>query len=395
MSSLRIAFLLPGLGRIQRGAETAFIELARALSSFPQTVVELFGSGRDGVGDQHIHEIPCINRSRFERWPKLPTLRGDTYYEELSWVLRLSARRSFRPGDFDIAVTCCYPWINWFLQDAARRGGPKQIFVTQNGDWPCLRKNREYRWFNCDGLVCTNPEYYERQRTAYRATLIPNGVDPEVFRPRSSTEDGYLDERIPRDRPVVLLAAALTPTKRVLDGIRVTSMVEGAFALIVGDGPERREVAHLADQRLPGRHLLLGSVPREQMPSIFRRADAFLHMSREEPFGIVYLEAAATGLPIVAFGGPNPRWILGDAALYSETADLEATALTLRKALSPDVRADLGAAARRRVVDGWTWNLQAERYREFFEEVLAAGTPTQQRPRHRGPHLHHRAAETR
>lgn len=50
MAKLRVAFVLPGLGRVQRGAETAFIEVARAMAEFPDVEVELFGSGEQGLG---------------------------------------------------------------------------------------------------------------------------------------------------------------------------------------------------------------------------------------------------------------------------------------------------------------------------------------------------------
>ena len=54
-----------------------------------------------------------------------------------------------------------------------------------------------------------------------------------------------------------------------------------------------------AAKLLPGRFTLL-SLPAEKMPPVYRSADVFLHLSKEEAFGNVYLEAMACGLPIVA-----------------------------------------------------------------------------------------------
>jgi hypothetical protein len=45
--NIRVAMILPGLGRVQRGAETAFIEVARGLSAYPEIDVELFGAGNE------------------------------------------------------------------------------------------------------------------------------------------------------------------------------------------------------------------------------------------------------------------------------------------------------------------------------------------------------------
>ena len=80
------------------------------------------------------------------------------------------AARADRPADFDLTVTCSYPFVNWLLRARRRGGRPAHVFVTQNGDWPAQRVNAEYRWFDCDGLVCTNPEYFERHRAAWPCT---------------------------------------------------------------------------------------------------------------------------------------------------------------------------------------------------------------------------------
>lgn len=372
---MRVAMVLPGLGRVQRGAETAFLELARALDERAEVQVELFGSGLDGVGDLRVHAIPCAPRERFERWPKIPAFRSDCHYEEFSFARNLLQSGLYRPDRFDVVLGCTYPHVNWALRRAGRRGGPRIVFATQNGDWPCRSRKSEFRFFRCDGLVCTNPEYYEANRQAYHASLIPNGVDPDVFRP---TEDGdsspSLLEGIPRGR-VVLMAAALIDSKRVAEGIAAVARVQDAFLVVVGDGPLRSKIAALAVELLPGRHALLGSVPRERMPAIFRRADAFLHMSRDEPFGIVYLEAAATGLPVVAHDGPVPRWVLGESAMFADTADLDAVANRLERALDREIGPRLGEEARRRVVDGWTWRAQADRYLDFFRSLCECDSP--------------------
>jgi len=367
---LRVAMVLPGLGRVRRGAEAAFLEVARGLAAFPDVRVELFGSGREGAEGLSVRGVPCVPRERFEAWPRLPCLRDEYSYEELTFALNLARAGRFRRRDFDAAICCSYPYVNWFLQWAGRGRGPRLVFVTQNGDWPCRADSREYRLFRCDGLVCTNPAYYERHRARYRAALIPNGVDPEAFRPRAEADDAGGIE-VPEGSKVVLMVSALISSKRVADGVLAAARVPSAFLVVAGDGPERAEVSALCQRLLPGRHRMLGSLPREEMPALFRRADAFLHMSQDEPFGIVYLEAAASGLPVVAHDSEVPRWILGESALFADSGDAEAVAGALRRALSDEGRS-LGRAARRRVEDGWTWAAQAAKYRDFLREVVAA-----------------------
>ncbi len=100
-------------------------------------------------------------------------------------------------------------------------------------------------------------------------------------------------------------------------------------------------------------------------------AHAFLHMSRDEPSALVYLEAASTGLPLVVHDSPVVRWTLGDAALYVNTSDTTAVAATVRQGLDPAVAQVIGRKARDQVSAGWSWDILAAKYRAFFRELLA------------------------
>lgn len=373
---MRIAMVMPGLGRVQRGAETAFLDLAHEFVRVPGTRVTLFGSGTEGAEGLDIRAVPCPPRERFEHWPRFPCLRNENYYEEFFFARNLARSGLYRPADFDIVLGCTYPHLNWFLRKRAAGTGLRVVFVTQNGDWMCRADSREYRWFGCDGLVCVNPSHFEAHRGRYHATLIPNGVNPSVFRPGADAEievRGLIEGLPERDHGrIILMAGALIDSKRVAEGVRAAAMVPGSFLVVVGDGPNRAAVAALAGELLPGRHLLGGSVPRGLMPSLYRRAAVFLHMSREEPFGIVYLEASASGLPSVVHDTDITRWILGDSAFFADTSDLGEVAGALSMALERGKA--VGEDARRRVAADWSWEAIAARYLDFFGEVL--GRPT-------------------
>ena len=301
---------------------------------------------------------------------------------------RDSRGRQISSGDFDVTISCTYPWINWFLRYSKRRNRDlKNIFVTQNGDRMCHIGHREYRYFTCDGLVTINPEYYETNRSLYPTVLIPNGTDPEVFYPStSSSELTDIDFEFPKDKTVVLMASAMIESKRVVEGLRSTAQVEDAYFVVAGDGPKRAEVAELAESLMPGRHRLLGSIPATQMPQLFRQADVFLHMSQEEPFGIVYLEAAASGLPIVTHHGATPKWILGDTAVFANTNKFEQVAQAIRLVMDPAERERLGKAARDRVMEDWTWKAQAAKYRKFIHSLTNVEAPANQEDPHAFDH---------
>ena len=93
---VRILLALAGLHRVHRGAEVAFISVARELSKLGHEVT-LIGSGppRPEEPYRFIH-APAIARETFERWPSVPTLRSETAWEEATFVPGLLAKIS--PG---------------------------------------------------------------------------------------------------------------------------------------------------------------------------------------------------------------------------------------------------------------------------------------------------------
>ena len=363
---MRILFALPGLHRYNRGAENAFISLARELTKLGDTVT-LVGSGTysDAAGYRFLH-AGSVKRERFEGFPSLPFFRSEESYEELTFIPSLW--RNYRPADYDLTATCSYPFTNWLLRRPVLGGArPRHVFVTQNGDWPALANHYggakgEYRFFGCDGLVCINPDYFERNKDYWNCRLIPNGVDCELFRPGAARRE---DLGIPEGRLIVLMVSALIAGKRVEIGIDAVSRIPDAHLVVAGDGPLRGSIAAAASRALPGRFTRL-SIPAGRMPVVYNSSDVFLHCSKDEPFGIVFAEAMACGLPIVAHDTPRARWIVGDSEFLADTNDPAAIAKAIQRARRPD-----SDARRRRIAKSkdFSWLEIAKSYRRFFEEV--------------------------
>ncbi len=351
-------------------------EVARRAAAAEGLDVTVIGSGRARQGDPYrfIH-AGCINREVFEKFPKIPYARDHYAWEELSFAPALIRR--YAPRHFDVTVTCGYPYSNWILR-RGRKGArrPAHVFITQNGDWMVRSDNWEFKHFGCDGLICTNPEFYERHKERYPCALIPNGVDvarftsPPDYRPGSGDRASF---SLPHNIPMILVVAALIPSKRVVEAIRCTAGIRDVCLVVAGDGEQRQEVDSLGKQLMGDRfkRLFLG---REQMPELYRCANVLLHMSQDEPFGNIYIEALASGIPVVAHDRPVTRWIVEDQANLVDTADFEAVVRALQVAIedsSPQRASARRQLARRR----FSWEAVASQYCTFFHEIHRLTTP--------------------
>ncbi len=362
----RVLFALPGLHRINRGAETAFESVARELARLDGFEVTLLGSGEARAEEPYrFLRSPCICRHKLEWIPEIRRLRGHGGYEEITFLP--GALWRYQPGAYDVTVACTYPYMNWLLRGRRARGRrPAHLYVTQNGDFPAYCPDKPVKRFHCDGLVCTNPEYFARNCDRWPARLIPNGVDPRRFTPGPRQRALF---NLPEDVPVVLMVSALDRTKRVVEGVEAAALVPNVHVVVAGDGALRREVEDTG-RRLLGARFQRLTVPRQQMPELYRCADAMLHMSQVEPSANAYIEALATGLPIVTHDRDVTRWTFEDQALLVDTGDPRKVAAALQHALTQN-QAEQQQARRALAQRRFAWSSIARAYADFIGDILA------------------------
>jgi glycosyltransferase involved in cell wall biosynthesis len=124
--------------------------------------------------------------------------------------------------------------------------------------------------------------------------IVHSAIDRNRFSPSQQTS--------PRERPIVLTVRRLVPRNGVdvlVEAWRSAGLNERAQLLIGGSGPEMTRIRRLAKGDPSIR--LIGYVPDKRLPALYRDADIFVLPSRSgEGFGLVVLEAMASGLPVVA-----------------------------------------------------------------------------------------------
>ncbi|HEY8094114.1 MAG TPA: glycosyltransferase family 4 protein [Acidimicrobiales bacterium] len=223
----------------------------------------------------------------------------------------------------------------------------------------------------------------EGERAAERAldvVVVPPGVDVERFHPLDAGPRAAARARfgISPDVPLVVSVSRLVPRKGFDTLIRAAGRLRAAVpdlvVAIAGSGRDEARLRRLATE-VGASVTFLGRVPDEDLPSLYACADVFAMLCRsrwggleQEGFGIVFLEAAACGVPQVAgaSGGAAEAVRDGETGLVIDPPeDVEAVAAALASLLSDDaLRARLGAASRRRAEDEFTYDALATRLGE-------------------------------
>ncbi|SFE96855.1 phosphatidylinositol alpha-1,6-mannosyltransferase [Actinacidiphila alni] len=275
---------------------------------------------------------------------------------------------------------------------ALREAGARRLVGTTHGHeagWAQLPGSRRLLRRIGEGTdTLTYLGEYTRSRiapvltpaAAARMVQLPPGVDEKTFHPGSG--GAVVRARLGlADRPVVVCVSRLVPRKgqdtliRALP--RILHDVPDTVLLIVGGGPYRGDLEKLAAGTGVSHAVrFTGPVPWEELPAHYGAGDVFAMPCRTrrggldvEGLGIVYLEASATGLPVVAGdSGGAP-----DAVLDGETgwvvaggSPTQAADRVLTLLHDPELRRRMGERGRRWVEESWRWDLLAQRLRSLL-----------------------------
>jgi phosphatidylinositol alpha-1,6-mannosyltransferase len=206
--------------------------------------------------------------------------------------------------------------------------------------------------------------------------MLPSGVDTEQFRPDQGAREEIRARHGLGDRPTVVCVSRLVPRKG--QDMLITALpelrkrVRDVALLLVGGGPYRKHLTEMVDDLGVGDNVVItGSVPWQELPAHYNAGDVFAMPARTrgkgldvEALGIVYLEASATGLPVVAGNsGGAPEAVLDEVTGHVvDGRDVCQLSDTLAALLADPVRARrMGQAGREWVGENWRWDVMADR----------------------------------
>lgn len=363
----------PALGGIQSYLRDFVGEVVARLG--PDEII-VFASTQDA--DQ-AREWDAQQPFRVVRWPHQVMLPTKAVRREMARLIRthgittvwfgaaaplaVMGAAAKRAGAQKVVATTHGHEVGWSMVPGARQSlgkvGRGADIVTYISRYTLRRLRR---------AIGTHPEYVS----------LPSGVDTDFFRPASRGEKLATREAlgVGESAPLIVCSSRLVPRKgqdqliRALPGIR--RKAPGAMLVIVGSGRYERTLRRLAGEGV----IFTGAVSREALRDIVAAADVFAMPARTrgkgldvEGLGIVYLEAQACAVPVVAGdSGGAPETVTEETGVVVDGRDLDAIEAAIGQLLIDEpLRTRMGIAGRKHVSTRFSWETLGDRCAEVLQ----------------------------
>jgi len=303
---MKIAFVNKYQGKVNRGAETFVSELSKRLSKN--------------------HEVDVLNKINF--------------LKKYDIVIPTNGR-------LQVFVARVYSWLT----------GAKMAVSGQSGVGLDDRLNL-YAFPDAFVSISSYALEKSKKRNPFvKCVYIPNGVDLDKFSFKVRNLQG---------KSTVLSVGAFTEQKRHELVIKAVAKIKNTKLIIAGGGGDiKNKIYELGIKNLGKERFEMFEVKHEEMPSIYQKADVFtLASTPTESFGIVLVEAMASGIPVVATDDPIRREIVGDAGLFVDPTDTDAYAKGIEKVLNTN-----WDGKPRKQAEKFSWDKIALQYEELFKNL--------------------------
>jgi len=285
-------------------------------------------------------------------------------------LLKLNGAITSARGDVNAVHFVHSAWLrspfNLWAQNLSLRGTYQRFYTALNADW-------EKKAFDRAKVVVAVSEKVAQELIAIgvprnRIRVILNGIDLQEFAP------GIVDRQkwsLPEEVPLALFAGDIRTPRKNLDTILHSLVQVPQLHLAVVGGTAGSPYPELARSlNLENRVHFLGF--RQDVPDLMKAADFLVFPSRYEPFGLVVLEAMATGIPVITAATTGAAQLVTPDCgfVLPDSDDTQALAEALNQLVKCDrqQRQQMGQVART-IAEQHSWANMAGNYVNLFEEL--------------------------
>lgn len=314
----------------------------------------------------------------------------------------------------DADIVHCHTWYSHFAGCLVRQLDDARLVLTTHSlephrPWKVEQLGTAYHassWVeetaykNADGVVAVSESMKADVRELYdvpehKIRVIPNGIDPEEYRP-FDRPDVLRENGIDPSKPYVLFVGRITRQKGIIHLVNaIPYLDEGTQVVLCAGAPDTDEIARemeeaVAAAKEAGGHDVIWiaeMLPREEVIAIYSGAAVFVCPSVYEPFGIINLEAMACetavvasavgGIPSIVVEGKTGRLVAferrGPVDFEPKDADQYSRALagSINELMrDEEMRTTMGRRGRERVLERYSWRAIARQTLEFYQHLL-------------------------
>lgn len=366
----------PGLGYVNRGGEAFTRKLYKILTREQEIQVTLFQGAGDPIEGARQVWAPRRDAKLYES-PLFKQLKSKSYWiENLFFSAPLALHCYSQPCDI-IHFNESIP-ANVLYHLRCRFGGKFRLLLCNGA--PLLPSH--YKRYDYVQML-TPTSYQEAVESGYpeeKLFLLSHGMNCQIYDRQLDQQTIALERQnwnLPTDRSLILSVGAVNVSHKRMDWlVREFSSFDPAqfFLWIVGQPEsEAQIVKELAASLLKPGSYRFDVVPHARMPEVYSIADYFTLCSLQEGFGIVYIEAMAAGLPILAHRNLNTAWILG--AENQGLLDLSQPGQLKKQILyfeaHPAARMHQASWNQASVRARFDWTVLYSSYLEMYRQILA------------------------
>jgi glycosyltransferase involved in cell wall biosynthesis len=353
-SKVKILFIVPRFSSINRGVEIFAKELISRLDK-KKYEITLISDNKEIVWSVNNLNTRFVKREffyfvdrftgLFKRLLNFLNIGSSSDIEALSFYI--FSKNKLKNSFFDIII----PLGGYWTYKLAKITSGKVISIGQSGP---VKK-----WLLYSDLYVSLTHYdlvyTQKICPDLKCILIPNGIDVSKFE--------VLENK--NHKKIIICVAALVEDKRheiLFNAMRL--LPKNIQLVCIGSGPlENRLKSH--PLVFEGR-VIFKSVSYEEMPYYYSQSNVFTLASLDEAFGIVFIEAMASGLPIVAHNGPRQKFVIGENGIFCNTSDPEMYAKALMTALNRNKSLNV----RNEAIARYSWDNISKEYIKLFENIL-------------------------